>query len=664
MATSKNKTNLLNAPTFGALLDEVVGDTTPPSLTMNEVTADQIIKASEKALGLTVSGTTAAEVGQIVTVSWGTHSLEAQVQTGGLWSVVFERGNVPADALNSSITAIVTDKANNSSALVTQSVTIDTTPPAAPTVAELGSTDLADGWMNAAESVTTSFRVSLPTTGSQAKVGDQVELLLGGTSFGNAKVVTLNSTHITNGYVDFSVVKADLGADGVKALSSRITDVAGNAGTASDIVEFTLDTTAPTLSSTAPVTRIGAAVAGTAGNSAGETITLTVTFDGNVNGLTSGTNSTVFKVDGTGVDATWGGIEGSNTRTLTYTVAAGQNGQATIDEAELKAALVAGIADAAGNAFTYTANGGNIANIDSTALPEIDTSAPIFVILKLYAENGANSELANANSTIKLEFTSDVTPERVQILGDGVFVSDMTIEPGANANEYIASYKVVVGDNWETTDVIIDATDVAGNPGRLDTRAWGGPGDDTLTSLGSQRLLGFGGDDTLIANGADILEAGDGDDEIVIGDSTVVALQSEIGFGGNDYELSRVDGGAGLDTLTLTDGASLDLTAVNAGRITSIETIDLAADAQANTLTVGLQDVLQIAGVNNWGGLDLTDVIVLGGNDDTVDLADAGGTSGWTQSTATQDIGGMNFYAWTDDTGKAVLYIQEGLTVI
>lgn len=55
---------------------------------------------------------------------------------------------------------------------------------------------------------------------------------------------------------------------------------------------------------------------------------------------------------------------------------AGQTGQASIDEAALKTALVAGIADAAGNAFTYTANSGVIANIDATALPVIDTLAP------------------------------------------------------------------------------------------------------------------------------------------------------------------------------------------------------------------------------------------------------------------------------------------------
>jgi hypothetical protein len=136
-----------------------------------------------------------------------------------------------------------------------------------------------------------------------------------------------------------------------------------------------VDATAPTLSGTAPSTAT-TTVAGTAGNSAGEAIALTITFDGNVDGLTSGTNSTIFKVAGTGVSATWSGTDGSTTRMLTYTVQAGQNGAATIDEAALKTALEAGIKDRAGNAFTYTANSGVIADIDSTALPVIDTTAP------------------------------------------------------------------------------------------------------------------------------------------------------------------------------------------------------------------------------------------------------------------------------------------------
>ena len=113
------------------------------------------------------------------------------------------------------------------------------------------------------------------------------------------------------------------------------------------------------------------------GDGVGDTIVLTITFDGAVNGLTTGTDNTIFKVAGAGVSATWSGTTGATTRTLTYTVVAGQNGQVTLDEAALKTVLVAGITDAAGNAFVYTANSGNIADIDSTPLPVVNTVCPL-----------------------------------------------------------------------------------------------------------------------------------------------------------------------------------------------------------------------------------------------------------------------------------------------
>jgi len=119
-----------------------------------------------------------------------------------------------------------------------------------------------------------------------------------------------------------------------------------------------------------PWTLATSTIAGSAGNSAGETIALTLTFDGVVNGLTTGTDSTTFTVAGTGVSAAWSGT--GSTRTLTYTIAAGQNGQVAINETALKATLIAGIKDGAGNAFAYN---GNIPNIDASALPVIE--APV-----------------------------------------------------------------------------------------------------------------------------------------------------------------------------------------------------------------------------------------------------------------------------------------------
>ena len=68
--------------------------------------------------------------------------------------------------------------------------------------------------MNNPESTTTTFRATLSASGSTAVAGDTVQLLLGGSAFGTPKTVTLTSTDISNGYVSFTVLKADVGLDG------------------------------------------------------------------------------------------------------------------------------------------------------------------------------------------------------------------------------------------------------------------------------------------------------------------------------------------------------------------------------------------------------------------------------------------------------------------
>ena len=189
-------------------------------------------------------------------------------------------------------------------------------------------------------------------------------------------------------------------ATATTASAASVTVTATDGGGRSVTETFSLSVvSAPTLSTATPPST---ALTG-GGNSIGDTIVLTITFDGVVNGLTSGTDSTIFKVAGTGVSATWSGTTDTTTRTLTYTVAAGQNGQATLDEVALKTALVAGISDAAGNAFVYTANSGTIANIDSPALPAIDGTAPATPSLTLASDTGSSaSDGLTSNVTINV----------------------------------------------------------------------------------------------------------------------------------------------------------------------------------------------------------------------------------------------------------------------
>ena len=137
----------------------------------------------------------------------------------------------------------------------------------------------------------------------------------------------------------------------------------------------------------------------------------------------------------------------------------------------------------------------------------------------------------------------------------------------------------------------------------------GGTGNDTLAgTAGADVLVGGAGHDTLTgAGGADVLMGGAGDDVLVVDASNIAALVTKFGFGDNTTQLARIDGGGGLDTLRLTGSdLTLDLTDIfnqgggtpgSSSRIESIERIDLTGSGN-NNLTIGLQDVLDMAGMN------------------------------------------------------------------
>ncbi|NIF31610.1 Ig-like domain-containing protein [Enterobacter sp. Cy-643] len=90
-------------------------DTTPPGITFNKVAGDDIINSAEQQAGQVISGTTDAQPGQTVTVTFNNHAYKAVVSDTGTWSVT-----VPAqDFLGATdgsyqISASVSDKAGNS----------------------------------------------------------------------------------------------------------------------------------------------------------------------------------------------------------------------------------------------------------------------------------------------------------------------------------------------------------------------------------------------------------------------------------------------------------------------------------------------------------------------------------------------------------------------
>ncbi|NUB16476.1 hypothetical protein GAY28_30660, partial [Azospirillum brasilense] len=228
-------------------------DTTAPDAPA--VTSAALTKNATPIIGGT------AEAGSTVTVTVGgaTYTTTA---TGGNWSVNLATATPASGALNlnangaNPVSATATDAAGNVSAPGTQSLTIDTTAPNAPTV------------------TTALSNSTTPVIGGTAEAGSTVTVTIGGATYtttatgGNGSVNLATATPTTG--------SLNLNANGANPVSATATDAAGNVS-APGTQSLTVDTTAPNApavtsaalsNSTTPV------IGGTA--EAGSTVTVTI----------------------------------------------------------------------------------------------------------------------------------------------------------------------------------------------------------------------------------------------------------------------------------------------------------------------------------------------------------------------------------------------------
>ncbi|PLX91929.1 MAG: hypothetical protein C0621_10455 [Desulfuromonas sp.] len=207
-------------------------------------TSDDLTKLTTPTITVTLGGVDefAPQAGDLVTL----YADDIEVGSAVLDAGHISAGNVGIvtsilDEGAHEITAEVTDRAGNvgevSSGLT---ITVDATPPAAPTVEMNAISDSGSSDTDDLTNVTTpSFNITLNGSGDQAvQVGDTVTLYSDG---GEVSSLVMTSDDISAGSVDIS---SSVLPEGTHTLTAKVTDVAGNVSDASAGLSVTIDTTA------------------------------------------------------------------------------------------------------------------------------------------------------------------------------------------------------------------------------------------------------------------------------------------------------------------------------------------------------------------------------------------------------------------------------------
>ncbi|WP_407222150.1 Ig-like domain-containing protein [Enterobacter roggenkampii] len=438
-------------------------DTTAPTVTINTISGDNMLNAAEAAQDLTLSGTSTAEAGQTVTVTFNGNQYTAQVQADGSWTL-----DVPAADLagitdgNAAVTATVSDKAGNP-ASAGSSVLVDTTVP------QISFNVIAgDDIVNIAEHGQ-ALIVSGKVTGAQA--GDVITVTLNGKDY----TAMLDAS----GSWSVGVPAADVGAlvNGDQTISATLTDKAGNSTTATHEFDVSL---------TAPVVAINTLAADDVINAAEKGQDLQV----------SGTSN---QPEGTAITVSLNGIN------YTATTDASGNWSVTVPAANVSAlgeasyAVTASVTDAAGN----SASTGHSVLVDS-ALPQV-------TINPVATDDVINAAEVAAGQTLSGKVSGAASGDTVTIaLGGNTYTAAVQDDLSWSVN-VPSSVLTAIGNGDLTVSASVtnghgntgtgerDITIDANLPGlRVDTVA----GDDVINSIEHAQNLIITGSSDGLATGA------------------------------------------------------------------------------------------------------------------------------------------------------------------
>ena len=184
--------------------------------------------------------TGSAEANATVTLFDGTAVIgTTHANATGAWSITTGTLLAGSHAFSAQATDIAGNVGLASTALA---VTIDVTPPAAPTTPDLLAA--SDSGASSTDNVTS---VATPTFTGTAEANATVTLFNGVTAIGSGQASAAGA---------WSIATSAL-ADGTHAITAQATDLAGNVGAASTPLSVTIDTTAPLAHHPGPADRLG-----------------------------------------------------------------------------------------------------------------------------------------------------------------------------------------------------------------------------------------------------------------------------------------------------------------------------------------------------------------------------------------------------------------------
>ncbi|SAA03122.1 type 1 secretion target domain-containng protein [Enterobacter hormaechei] len=571
-------------------------DTAAPAVTINTISGDNMLNAAEAAQDLTLSGTSTAEAGQTVTVTFNGNQYTAQVQANGSWTL-----DVPAAELagiadgSAAVTVTVSDKAGNP-ASAGASVLVDTTVPQITFNIVAG-----DDIVNIAEHGQ-ALIVTGKVTGAQA--GDVITLTLNGKDY----------TAMLDGAGNWSVgvPAADVGAlaNGDQTISATLTDKAGNSTSATHAFDVSLTT---------PVIAIN-----------------TLAVDDVINATEKGQDllisGTSNQPDGTRITVTLNGIS------YAATTDASGNWSVTLPAAnvsvlgEASYSVTASVTDTAGN----SANTSHSVLVDS-ALPQVTINA-------VATDDVINAAEVASGQTLSGKVSGAASGDTVTI-GIGGNTYTATVQDDLSWSVNVASDVLTAIGNGDLT-VTASVTNGHGNTGtgerditidaslpglRVDTVA----GDDVINSIEHGQNLIITGSSDGLASGSALTVTVNGKTyaATVLADGTWTAAipAADVGALSAGTITVTVDGqSAAGNPVSISHDVKVDLAAV------AISINPIASDDVINAAEKGADLVLSGSTTNVEENQTVT--ITFGGKLYTATV-DASGN--WTATVPSADLGGL-----------------------